>query len=113
MASQESEIEFETQEDVLATFSERVPSLPSPLTPLTDSYTYHSPKPTAPGPYILGVDEAGRGPVLGPMVYAVAYCPSSFKDELEEMGFAGSVLISGANNSIVLKTVNRLKNFDP
>ena len=90
MASQESEIEFDTLEDNAYTPTERVPSLPNPLTPLTDSYTYHSPKPTAPGPYILGVDEAGRGPVLGPMVYAVAYCPVSFKDELEEMGFAGT-----------------------
>ena len=69
----------------------KVPSLPDPIQPLTESYTYHSPAPSAPGPYILGVDEAGRGPVLGPMVYGVAYCPASYNDNLAEMGFAGTV----------------------
>lgn len=88
----------------------KVPSAPGSSTPLTDSYTYHAPTPTAEGPYILGVDEAGRGqfslyfqqinsgsnsltligPVLGPLVYGVAYCPAAYRDnELEELGFAG------------------------
>ena len=65
------------------------PSLPSLLIALSQSYTYHSPKPTAEGPYILGVDEAGRGPVLGPLVYGVAYCPVSYKKTLDATGFAG------------------------
>jgi ribonuclease H2 subunit A len=38
----------------------------------------------------MGVDEAGRGPVLGPLVYGVAYCPVSYREELEELGFAGT-----------------------
>jgi hypothetical protein len=67
----------------------KIPSLPNPITPLQDSYTWHSPLPTAPGPYILGVDEAGRGPVLGPLVYGIAYCAESWETELDGMGFAG------------------------
>ena len=66
-----------------------VPSLPDPFVPLTESYTYHSQLPTTDGLYIMGVDEAGRGPVLGPMVYGVAYCPESYTDQLEQLGFAG------------------------
>ncbi len=69
---------------------DQVPSTPGPSRPLTKSYTYHSKTPTTKGPYILGVDEAGRGPVIGPLVYGVAYCPLSYKEDLEELGFAGA-----------------------
>lgn len=74
----------------------QIPSAPGPSTPLTESYTYHSPQPTAAGPYILGVDEAGRGPVLGPLVYGIAYCPAAYQDKMEELGFAGALV---ANHS--------------
>ncbi|XP_069738497.1 ribonuclease H2 subunit A isoform X2 [Phaenicophaeus curvirostris] len=45
-------------------------------------------------PCALGVDEAGRGPVLGPMVYGLCYCPIERLEELEAMGVADSKTLS-------------------
>lgn len=39
---------------------------------------------------ILGIDEAGRGPVLGPMVYSISYYPQSQEKVLAKMKFADS-----------------------
>ena len=79
--------------------SEQIASAPGPSTPLKASYTYHSSTPTAPGPYILGVDEAGRGPVLGPLVYGIAYCPAAYQGKMEELGFAGKQECHSYNNN--------------
>ncbi|KAF8632215.1 hypothetical protein AX15_001973 [Amanita polypyramis BW_CC] len=81
------------------------PSAPGPSQPLRESYTYHSPKPTAPGPYILGVDEAGRGPVLGPLVYGVAYCPASYTEQLDGLGFADSKTLTAETRAALLETL--------
>lgn len=37
-------------------------------------------------PCVIGIDEAGRGPVLGPMVYTAAYCPKSSLQALNALG---------------------------
>lgn len=61
-----------------------------------DSCTYKSKIPAhikdhCSEPCVIGVDEAGRGPVLGPMVYGVSYCQETYQDELQKKyGFADS-----------------------
>ncbi|KAI8807983.1 ribonuclease HII [Cladochytrium replicatum] len=49
--------------------------------------------------FVLGVDEAGRGPAMGPMVYGIAYVPVSKKDELSHTGVADSKTLSEAQRT--------------
>lgn len=45
-------------------------------------------------PCIVGIDEAGRGPVLGPMIYTAAYCAKSKVPELNALGADDSKQLS-------------------
>ena len=51
---------------------------------------------TTTGGYILGVDEAGRGPVLGPMVYACAFWRVEDDEAMRRKGFDDSKKLSEA-----------------
>ena len=53
---------------------------------------------------VLGIDEAGRGPVLGPMVYACAYWKKEYDDEIKSK--------FKFNDSKALKAQEREKMFN-
>ncbi|KAG0046936.1 Ribonuclease H2 subunit A [Gryganskiella cystojenkinii] len=75
---------------------------------LLKSYTYATPLPTGlekDQECILGVDEAGRGPVLGPMVYGICYCPLSKSDELADLGFADSKTLKEEERDNLLEVI--------
>lgn len=74
-----------------------------------ESYTYHrklaekSLTEAGEDGVILGVDEAGRGPVLGPMVYAAAYCRRSYLSGLKGHGFADSKTLDAATRGTLFQ----------
>ncbi|TIB69214.1 hypothetical protein E3P77_00689 [Wallemia ichthyophaga] len=72
--------------------------------PLQTSYSYHSNVPDIllDSKVIMGVDEAGRGPVLGPLVYGIAYCSVDYEDTLKEAGFADSKALTAQSRQSLL-----------
>ncbi|KAF8476228.1 ribonuclease H-like domain-containing protein [Kalaharituber pfeilii] len=96
--------------------------LPPSVTPSKllsgQTYTYVSSipqsildNPTA--PVMLGVDEAGRGPVLGPMVYAAAYCLESYEDRIKKLGFADSKKMTPTSRLALLTALSQSPSNDP
>ncbi|KAM4060012.1 ribonuclease HII domain-containing protein [Hirsutella rhossiliensis] len=83
------------------------------------SYSHFSPIPASllapsdatssapPPPCALGVDEAGRGPVLGPMVYGVFFLPLPLSDPLlrDTHHFDDSKVLTPAVRSALVRTL--------
>ncbi|XP_075062755.1 ribonuclease H2 subunit A [Mixophyes fleayi] len=59
----------------------------------------------------LGIDEAGRGPVLGPMVYGICYCPVSRKKDLEGLKVADSKTLIEAERERLFELLNSKSDF--
>ncbi|CAH0391457.1 unnamed protein product [Bemisia tabaci] len=53
-------------------------------------------------PCILGIDEAGRGPVLGPMNYGICFCPKSKEEVLKTLGCADSKSLTDEKRQVIL-----------
>lgn len=54
---------------------------------------------------VVGVDEAGRGPVLGPLVYAAAFWPVSEDAEIQKMGFNDSKQLKESDRDGFFKSI--------
>jgi ribonuclease H2 subunit A len=106
--SQEQEIALETpSEDVFM-----APSINKVNIAKGDSYSYISPVPKTLQEdmtieCVLGVDEAGRGPVLGPMVYGLYYLPLTMHRSLlaDTHHFDDSKVLSPAVRSSLMQAI--------
>ncbi|KAI5959759.1 GPI10 [Candida pseudojiufengensis] len=56
-------------------------------------------------PIVLGVDEAGRGPVLGPMVYGISYSLMDYQEQLKSFGFADSKQLTDIVRTTLFKQI--------
>jgi ribonuclease H2 subunit A len=88
------------------------PSIHRNLVLAGDSYTHHSAIPETiqqdmSTECVLGVDEAGRGPVLGPMVYALYYLPTTMHRSLlaDTHRFDDSKVLSPAVRSDLMEKI--------
>jgi ribonuclease HII len=62
---------------------------------------------------ILGVDEAGRGPIIGPLVIAGALIEDDDESRLREAGVRDSKLVSPRNRELIFKKIiNIVKNYE-
>lgn len=58
---------------------------------------------------VAGIDEAGRGPMIGPMVIALVYCPEDKLSVLRNLGFRDSKKVSSATRKRLAKILPSVK----
>lgn len=63
-------------------------------------------------PMIAGIDEAGRGPVLGPMVMVIAAADTGMMNELVEMGVRDSKALSVKRRKVLSKQLKELIDYE-
>jgi len=54
---------------------------------------------------VIGIDEAGRGPVLGPLVYCAAFWPVSEHENICKMGFDDSKQLKESDRDRMFKDI--------
>jgi ribonuclease H2 subunit A len=59
---------------------------------------------------VMGIDEAGRGPVLGPMVYAAAYWNMNDSDNIPK-GLADSKILSSLTRATLFEQIQASHNI--
>jgi ribonuclease H2 subunit A len=57
--------------------------------------------------YVAGIDEAGRGPVLGPMVYGLCYTLESEQDQVKNLRVADSKTLTAERRSGLFQMLNQ------
>lgn len=57
---------------------------------------------------VLGIDEAGRGPVLGPMTYGAAYWSCADDETVSAMGFDDSKALTPAQRTGLLDCIDKV-----
>ncbi|XP_055684106.1 ribonuclease H2 subunit A [Lutzomyia longipalpis] len=60
-------------------------------------------------PCVLGIDEAGRGPVLGPLVYGISFCAMTNTDVLKDLGCADSKQLTEEKRETIFYDINNKK----
>lgn len=58
---------------------------------------------------IMGIDEAGRGPVLGPMTYGAAYWSCEDDEAVSAMGFDDSKALTPAQREGLFERIDKVR----